>query len=160
MSTSTLTDIDYLRRAITVSQSARDNGNHPFGAILVAPDGTIALEAENSVTTKNDVTHHAETNLVRLASRTIPLDQLAKYTLYTSCEPCAMCTGAIFWAGIGRVVYALSETGLYTITGANPDNPVLAHPCRLIFADGGRPTDVSGPHIEDEAAVPHQDFWN
>ncbi|MGW2183865.1 nucleoside deaminase, partial [Streptomyces sp. NPDC001732] len=84
MSTSTLTDIDYLRRAITVSRSARDNGNHPFGAILVAPDGTIALEAENSVTTNNDVTHHAETNLVRLASRTIPLDQLAKYTLYTS----------------------------------------------------------------------------
>ncbi|MFE7042115.1 nucleoside deaminase [Streptomyces atratus] len=80
--------------------------------MLVAPDGTIALEAENSVTTENDVTHHAETNLVHLASRTIPLDQLAKYTLYTSCEPCAMCTGAIFWAGIGRVVYALSETGL------------------------------------------------
>ena len=157
---STLTDADYLRRAIAVSQSARDNGNHPFGAVLVAPDGTIALEAENTVETENDVTGHAETNLVRLASRAIPHDQLPGYTLYTSCEPCPMCTGAIYWAGIRRVVYALAESSLYAITGANPANPTLSHPCRLIFADGGRPTEVSGPHIEDEAAAPHQDFWN
>jgi tRNA(Arg) A34 adenosine deaminase TadA len=160
MSTRTLTDVEYLRRAIAVSQDSRDKGNHPFGAILVAPDGAIVLEAENSVTTEKDVTNHAETNLVRLASRTLPLDLLAGYTLYTSCEPCAMCAGAIFWAGIGRVVYALSETGLHAIAGTNPANPGLAHPCRLIFADGGRPTEVSGPHIEDEATVPHRDFWN
>lgn len=159
--TDTLADIDTdrLRRAIAVSQASRDNGNHPFGAILVAPDGTIALEAENTVVTGNDVTGHAETNLVRLASRTLPHDQLAGYTLYTSCEPCAMCAGAIYWAGIGRVVYALAESSLYAITGAHPANPTLAHPCRLVFADGGRATEVSGPHIEDEAVVPHREFW-
>ena len=154
-------DIDFLRRAIEVSRSARANGNHPFGAILVNGDGEIVLEAENSVTTENDVTNHAETNLVRLASRSIPHDQLPSHTLYTSCEPCAMCAGAIYWAGIARVVYGLAETGLLEITGSgHPENPTLAHSCRLVFADGGRPTEVSGPHIEEEAAAPHEGFWN
>jgi tRNA(Arg) A34 adenosine deaminase TadA len=71
-----------------------------------------------------------------------------------------MCAGAIYWAGIGRVVYGLAETGLLAITGSHPENPTLSHPCRLVFADGGRPTEVSGPHIEEEAAKPHAGFWN
>ena len=154
-------DIEFLRRAIAVSRNARENGNHPFGAILVNASGEIVLEAENSVTTENDVTNHAETNLVRMASRSIPHDQLPHHTLYTSCEPCAMCAGAIYWAGIGRVVYGLAETGLLEITGSgHPDNPTLAHPCRLVFADGGRSTEVSGPHVEDEAAAAHAGFWS
>jgi len=148
-----------LRRAIEVAKSARAHGNHPFGAVLIAPDGAIALEAENSVTTESDVTNHAETNLVRKASRTIPRDQLQAYTLVTSCEPCAMCSGAIYWSGIGTVVYGLSETGLRELTGDHPDNPTLQHPCRLVFADGGRDITVFGPLLEDEAAVPHEGFW-
>lgn len=152
-------DLDYLRRAIAVSQAARDHGNHPFGAVLVAPSGAIVLEAENSVTTENDVTNHAETNLVRLASRTIRHDDLPRYTCYTSCEPCAMCAGAIYWAGIGRVVYGLSEAGLLELTGNHPGNPTLMHPCRSVFADGRRETVVAGPLIEDEAAAPHRNFW-
>jgi tRNA(Arg) A34 adenosine deaminase TadA len=150
---------DYVRRAIRVSLDARAAGNHPFGAILVAPDGSIALEAENTVITENDVTDHAETNLIRTASRTIPPDQLAGYTLVTSCEPCAMCSGAIYWSGVRRVVYGLSEPRLAELTGHHPDVPTLAHPCRLVFADGSRPTEVIGPLLEDEAAVAHEDFW-
>ncbi|MBF4603161.1 nucleoside deaminase [Curtobacterium sp. VKM Ac-2884] len=149
----------HLRRAIEVARSARAHGNHPFGAVLVAPDGSVALEAENSVTTESDATNHAETNLVSKASRTIPRDQLEEYTLVTSCEPCAMCSGAIYWSGIGTVVYGLSETGLRELTGDHPDNPTLKHPCRLVFADGGRNITVSGPHLESEAAAPHQGFW-
>jgi tRNA(Arg) A34 adenosine deaminase TadA len=152
-------DLEYLRRAIAVSKAARDHGNHPFGAVLVAPSGAIVLEAENSVTTENDVTNHAETNLVRLASRTIRHDDLARYTCYTSCEPCAMCAGAIYWAGIGRVVYGLSEAGLLEVTGNHPGNRTLMHPCRSVFADGRRETVVVGPLIEDEAAAPHRTFW-
>ena len=75
-------DLEYLRRAIVVSQAARDHGNHPFGAVLVAPSGAIVLEAENSVTTENDVTNHAETNLVRLASQTIRHDDRALHLLH------------------------------------------------------------------------------
>lgn len=152
-------DLVHLRRAIAVSRAARAGGNHPFGAVLVGPDGEVVLEAENSVTTERDVTGHAETNLVRLASRSIAADLLPAHTLYTSCEPCAMCSGAIYWSGIGRVVYALAESGLRELTGAHPDNPTLTHPCRLVLGAGNRTIEVSGPHLEDEAAAEHQDFW-
>jgi tRNA(Arg) A34 adenosine deaminase TadA len=150
-------DQDHLRRAIAVSQAARDHGNHPFGAVLVDRGGAIVLEAENTVVTENDVTHHAETNLVRLAWREIPHEELRGHTLVTSCEPCPMCAGAIFWAGIGRVVYGLSQAGLHHITG--PGDDVLDHPCRLVFAGGARATEVVGPLLEVEAAEPHQGFW-
>jgi tRNA(Arg) A34 adenosine deaminase TadA len=152
-------DLDHLRRAIAVSHAARAAGNHPFGSVLVGPDGDIVLEAENTVVTERDVTGHAETNLVREAFRTIDPDVLGAHTLYTSCEPCAMCSGAIYWAGVGRVVFALSESGLRELTGDHPANPTLAHPCRLVFAAGSRTIDVSGPHLADEAAEAHRGFW-
>jgi tRNA(Arg) A34 adenosine deaminase TadA len=151
-------DHDHLRRAIAVAQMARDHGNHPFGAVLVDAEGLVVLEAENTVVTERDVTGHAETNLVRLASRSIAA-RLPEHTLYTSCEPCAMCAGALYWAGIGRLVYALAESSLAAITGAHPENPTLSHPCRLVFADGSRAVEVSGPWLEDEATAPHLGFW-
>jgi tRNA(Arg) A34 adenosine deaminase TadA len=159
MTTDAETDLAHLRRAIAVSQAARDHGNHPFGAVLTDSAGAIVLEAENSVVTDDDLTCHAETNLVRLAARAIPHAELVHHTLYTSCEPCAMCAGALYWAGIGRVVYGLSEAGLAEVAGDDPEHPMLMHPCRDVFADGGRPTAVTGPLIEDEAAVPHRGFW-
>jgi tRNA(Arg) A34 adenosine deaminase TadA len=154
-----VTDLEHLRRAISVSQAARDHGNHPFGAVLVGPDGSVALEAENTVVTDADVTGHAETNLVRLAWASLPHADLASYTLYTSCEPCAMCSGAIYWSGIGRVVFGLSETGLHGLTGDHPDNPTLSLPSRQVLAAGSRRIEVTGPLLEDEAALPHLQFW-
>jgi len=153
-------DLDHLRRAIEVSRAARDHGNHPFGAILVGPDGAVVLEAENTVVTERDVTGHAETNLVRLAWKAVPEADLAAHTLYTSCEPCAMCSGAIYWAGIGRVVYGLSETGLLGLTGDHADNPTLSLPCRAILGAGSHRIEVAGPHLEDEAAAAHHGFWS
>lgn len=152
-------DEDLLRRAVEISVSAVEHGNHPFGSLLTDASGAIVLEAENTVTTGRDVTGHAETNLVRLASGMFTSDQLRSFTLYTSCEPCAMCSGAIYWAGIGRVVYALSEEGLLGLTGSHPENPTLNLPCRVVFAAGQGTVEVSGPQLEDEAAVPHRGFW-
>jgi tRNA(Arg) A34 adenosine deaminase TadA len=152
-------DLEPLRRAITVSLDARDHGNHPFGAVLVDASGAVVLEAENTVTTGHDVTHHAELNLVRLACASIAYADLPGHTLYTSCEPCAMCSGSIYWAGIGRVVYGLSEEGLLGLTGNHPDNPTLMLPCRQVFAAGSRVTEVTGPLLEDEAAAAHAGFW-
>lgn len=148
---------ELLRRAISLAASARAHGNHPFGALLADENGEILLEAENTVNTASDATGHAETNLVRLASQKFPFAVLAKTTLYTSTEPCPMCSGAIFWAGIGRVVYALSEDGLYAMTGDSPES--LKLPCREVFARGGRPVEVSGPLLEAEAARVHAGFW-
>lgn len=150
-------DETLLRRAIAIAASSVEHGNHPFGALLADGD-TVLLEAENTVNTSTDVTAHAETNLVRLTSR-YTLEQLRSFTLYTSCEPCAMCSGAIYWAGIGRVVYALSEHELLPLTGDHPDNPTLSLPCREVFARGQRAVVVAGPALEAEARIPHLNFW-
>lgn len=150
-------DLPLLRRAIAQAARAREHGNHPFGALLADENGQILLEAENTVLTENDATGHAETNLVRLASRQFSPDTLAKSTLYTSTEPCPMCAGAIFWSGIGRVVYALSEEGLYALTGDSTES--LKLPCREVFARGGRLVEVLGPLLEEEAARVHEGFW-
>jgi len=153
-----MTETELLLRAIALAASAREHGNHPFGALLADENGQILLEAENTVNTAHDATGHAETNLVRLASRQFSPEQLAKTTLYTSTEPCPMCAGAIFWSGIGRVVYALSEDGLYAMTGDSPE--ALKLPCREVFARGGRPVEVHGPLLEAEAAKVHAGFWD
>ena len=151
----------HLRSAITVAQRARARGNHPFGAILVDENNQLLLAAENTVNTDHDCTGHAETNLVRMASRRYERDVLERCTLYTSTEPCAMCAGAIHWSGIGRVVFALSEEGLYAMTnaGAHPDNETMSLPCREVFARCVRPVEVIGPMIEEEARQVHIGFW-
>lgn len=153
------TEIQHLRRAIELAGNAREHGNHPFGALLVSAAGEILAEAENSVNTANDCTGHAETNLVRLASQLFDPQTLAGSTLYTSTEPCAMCAGAIYWSGISRIVYALSEDGLYQLTGTDRANEALRLPCRDLFAHCGRPVEVAGPFLGDEARAVHEGFW-
>ena len=152
-------EIEHLRTSIAVAWRARKNGNHPFGAVLVDENNRIVLEAENTVITGRDATGHAETNLVRLATKQFTPEQLVRCTLYTSTEPCAMCAGAIYWSQIGRVVYALSETALYDISGPSPENLLL--PCREVFAHSERPIIVDGPivSLEAEARAVHKDFW-
>ena len=152
------TELAHLRRAIALSVSAREHGNHPFGAVLVTADGRV-LEAENTVITDRDVTAHDETNLVRLAWRELDATELAASILYTSCEPCAMCAGAMFWAGIGRMVYALSGTGLIALAESEDGGRELDLPSREVFARGIPVVEVSGPHLEDAAAAPHRGFW-
>ena len=89
----------FVRQAIVLAGEARDRGNHPFGALLVL-DGEVVLTATNTVVTDRDPTAHAETNLVAAAIRDLPRDQMGRAVLYTSCEPCAMCVGKMYWAGI------------------------------------------------------------
>ena len=153
-----MSDHPRLDLAVEQARLAREAGNHPFGAVLADPDGTVVLSAQNTVVTESDVTGHAEANLVRLASTTIGRD-LSGYVLYTSTEPCAMCAGAIYWAGIGKVVFALGEDDLRAMTGDDPENPTLALPCRQVFAAGQRPTEVLGPYELPEARAVHGGFW-
>ncbi|MBT3188043.1 MAG: nucleoside deaminase [Anaerolineae bacterium] len=151
-------DVKFIRIAIEVAENARKNGNHPFGAILVGEDGEILLKAENSVNTERDCTGHAETNLMRLASKNYDADFLAKCTLYTSTEPCAMCSGAIFWGNVRRVIYGLTEEGLYEMVDENAEE-VLYLPSRELFAKGRKKIEVLGPVLEDEARKVHEGFW-
>jgi tRNA(Arg) A34 adenosine deaminase TadA len=152
-------DEDLRRRAIAIAARARAAGNHPFGALLAGRDGAVLLEAENTVVTAADPTGHAELNLVRLTGG-LAAETRAASTLFTSTEPCAMCAGAIYWAGIGRVVYALDEAALRAMTGASAENPTLALPCREVFARGQRGIEVVGPALDREAAAVHEGFWS
>jgi tRNA(Arg) A34 adenosine deaminase TadA len=144
--------------AIAVARRARGNGNHPFGALLADPSGGVLCEAENTVVTAGDVTGHAELNLVSKACRALSAGQLATATLYTSTEPCAMCSGAIYWSRIPRVVYALGEDELAVVAGSGGEL-LLQLPSRQVFAAGSPAVEVSGPHLHEAAAAVHQDFW-
>jgi tRNA(Arg) A34 adenosine deaminase TadA len=153
-------DLGFLRQAIDLARAAREHGAHPFGALIVDQEGQVLVTARNNaVPPKGDPTQHAERLACSRISRQFTPAQLALCTLYTSTEPCAMCAGAIYWTGIGRVVYALSEESLYSLTGSDLENPALDLPCREVFARGQRPTAVSGPHLEEEAAQVHHGFW-
>jgi tRNA(Arg) A34 adenosine deaminase TadA len=153
-------DLDFLRRAIELAGAARSDGRHPFGARIVNERGETIVEARNNaVRPKGDPTQHAEMVACSEAARLLPESELARCTLYTSTEPCPMCAGAIYWTGIGRVVFALSETGLMNYTGNHNENPALDLPCREVFARGQRKIAVAGPFIEDEAGKVHEGFW-
>jgi tRNA(Arg) A34 adenosine deaminase TadA len=152
-------DEHFLRRSFDVGRRALAHGNHPFGAVLVDENRNVLLEAENGYMPSHDGTAHAERLLATQACTTISGDVLAKATLYSSAEPCAMCAGAIYWAGIGRVVYGLSEHRLRDVIGHHPENLTLDLPCREVFRSGQRAITVVGPLLEDEAEALHVGVW-
>ena len=146
-------DDAFLRQAIVLSREARDAGNHPFGSLLVV-DGAVVLTARNTVHTDRDPTAHAETNLVAEAVRRLSPEQIARSVLYTSCEPCAMCVGKMYWAGIRSVVYALPAGDLAALAGGS-----FLVPCRDLFARATDRVTVLGPLLVDEARAVHIGYW-
>jgi tRNA(Arg) A34 adenosine deaminase TadA len=143
----------FIRRAIELAQSAVAKGNHPFGALLVL-NGEILLEAENTVNTEHDATCHAELNLVKLANKTLSPETVSQTILYTSTEPCMMCCGGIYWAGISHLVYACGENTLAKYGGED-----FLVPSRELFAHGKRPVLIEGPILEEEAMILHKNYW-
>jgi tRNA(Arg) A34 adenosine deaminase TadA len=148
-------DIDerFVRESIDLARRARAAGNHPFGALLVL-DGAVVLTAQNTVATDRDPTAHAETNLVAAAVRQMSPDEIRRSVLYTSCEPCAMCAGKMYWAGIRSVVFALSSDELAVLAGGD-----FLVPCRDLFARASEPVRVVGPLLIDEARDVHAGYW-
>lgn len=149
-------DLRFLRRSFEQARQARQEGNRPFGAVLVR-DGEILAEHRNTQVLSGDCTEHAETNLLRAIAGRYSAEQLADATLYASGEPCAMCTAAIFWSGIGRVVYGLSSPRLRQLAG--PQAPHLGLRCADVMIAGNRPIQVEGPLLEDEAAALFDGFF-
>lgn len=144
-------DEHYLRIAFREAERARERGNHAFGALLVDAEGEPVLAAQNSVVTDDDVTAHAEMNLLRAASRKFEPDQLKTFTLYASGEPCPMCAGAIVWANIRRVVFGLGMEAIYQLFDADPDAPALPMHAAGVFDQAPWPMEVIGPLLENEA---------
>lgn len=153
-------DIELLKKVVGVACSAREHGNHPFGALLADPDGNVLFTAENTVVTSKDSTGHAETNLMRIASTHFDKAFLRKCTIYSSSEPCPMCSGAIYWTGIGRLVYAMSEAELLEMTGINSENPTCTLPCREVLSSGQYPIQVEGPTELACAREAHHGYWH
>lgn len=143
----------FIRRAIALAESSKASGNHPFGALLVH-NNDIILSAENTVVTENNPTQHAEMNLVNSAWKSLSADIIKSSVLYTSCEPCPMCTGAIFWSGIRTVVFSLSATRLGEIA-----NDKFCQSCCDLFDRADVKTEVIGPILPEEGELAHKDFW-
>ena len=154
-------DEKLLRLSFDVAKRAREAGDHPFGSILADADGNVLMEQGNGYSSEGgDRTAHAERILASRAAKKYGVEFLAGCTLYTSAEPCAMCSGAIYWAGIGRVVFGQTEKALKEQTGDHEENPTLDLPCHIVFEAGQRPTEIVGPLLELEAAKLQDDFWN
>lgn len=146
-----------LRRANAVAQRALTLGRHPFGAVLVAPDGDTVLAEQGNV----DSVNHAESTLARTAAQNYAAEYLWACTLVTTVEPCAMCAGTQYWAHIGRLIYGLSERRLLELTGNHAENPTMDLPCRDVFGRGQKRIEVLGPvpEVEEEIAALHRGFW-
>lgn len=146
-----------LRRANTVAAAALQAGHHPFGAILLGPDGETVLLEQGNV----DSVNHAEAVLARAAAARFGPQQLWQCTLVTTVEPCAMCAGTQYWAHIGRLVYGMSERELLALTGNHAENPTLDLPCAQVFAAGQKAVQVIGPvaEVREEIAALHRSFW-
>ncbi|MFE3108275.1 nucleoside deaminase [Kitasatospora indigofera] len=137
-------DEQLLRRAIALAANAVELGDAPYGSLLAAPDGTILIEAHNTVRSDNDISAHPELKLARWAARELDPETAARTTMYTSCQPCGMCGGGIARSGLGRVVFALATEQLVDL------NPV----------SGAWPTVAQdGPALFDEARVPIEQYY-
>ena len=152
------TDIGHLRRCLELARAARAAGNEPFGSLLVGGDGTVLAERENTVGS-GDVTGHPELALARWASTHLTPAERRAATMYTSCEHCAMCAGAHYWAGIGRLVFALAGSQLAAIVP--PGGSALTLSSREVFGRGNVRIEVEGPcpELVDEALALFDGFW-
>jgi tRNA(Arg) A34 adenosine deaminase TadA len=146
----------HLRSANEVAKGAATHGHHPFGSVLVGPDDEILMRQANINTVR-----HAETEIARRAADAYSPEFLWTCTLVTTGEPCAMCTGTLYWANIGRLVYGYEESKLLALTGDHPENPTMSLPSRSVLDSGQKQVEVFGPFpdIEDELLEPHRDFW-
>jgi guanine deaminase len=95
----------FMQRAIDLSRKSVKSGGGPFGAVIVK-NGEIISEASNGVTQNNDPTGHAEINAIRKAAKKLQNFDLSGCEIYSSCEPCPMCLGAIYWAGLDQLYFA------------------------------------------------------
>lgn len=154
-------EVALLKRTVEIGREAMENGNHPFGALLADAEGNILMEQGNVEVTDPNCTGHAETALMRRASAKYSYEEMEKLTLYSCCEPCCMCAGAMYWGHLGRLVYACTEAALKEVTGNDPRNPTLDLPCQAVFACGQREMEVVGPipeMFEDFLSL-HRGYW-
>lgn len=156
-------DNELLLRCAQLATEAMEAGNHPFGALLADREGNVLLTQGNRFSEGGSVMH-AETLLVFEAVKRYSTEELSACTLYASVEPCAMCTGALYWSGIARLVFALSERDLLSMTGGNEENPTFDLSSVEVLSRGQRDVEVCGPtddeKLRERVAADHRAYWS
>ena len=155
-------DIKLIRRTVEIAHEAMEKGNHPFGALLADRDGNILMEQGNAFQ-EGGSAYHAETLLLLRAAKEYSPSFLHECTLYSNFEPCCMCTGALYWTNVGRLVFGATEKDLLRFTGDNEENPTFSLSSKEVAAHGQKEIAIEGP-VEDEALLEaicrdHLDFW-
>jgi len=156
-------EVELLKRVVEVCRQAKEKGNHPFGCLLADGQGNILMEQGNEeVTLGGDCTAHAEALLMRKASQRYSKEEMAGFTMYNCGDPCAMCSGSMYWGNLGRLVYIARESELKRYTGDDIRNPTLDLPSRVVFASGQKKIEVLGPflELEDDFFKLHEGYWN
>ena len=155
-------DRELLMRTVEIAHEAMLNGNHPFGALLADEDGNILMEQGNEFTAGGSA-YHAETLLLLKAAKAYSPEKLAKCTLYSNFEPCCMCTGALYWTNVRRLVFGATEKDLLRFTGSNEENPTFSLSSREVVSHGQKDILIEGP-ADDEKLLErichdHVSFW-
>lgn len=149
-----MNDQFYMRKAIELSAKAVDNGNEPFGAVLVKDD-EIVFTNENQIYTMHDPTFHGEAGLIRRFCAETGITDLSEYTMYSSCEPCFMCSGAMVWVKLGRLVYGASNIDLEEILGNGGCN------CsRIVFDNSFWQPEVTEGVLREESLKILSDYFS
>lgn len=145
----------YMERAVELAHQAKSNGDTPFGSILVDDVGNIIMEDMNTQIIENDITAHPELKIAQRAAAKYDADFLSKCTMYNSAEPCTMCTGAIYWSGIGRIVFGISKKRLNEIK--NDGVGSITFSIHELLGSGGKIIEVVGPmdDMKEEVEAPH-----
>lgn len=148
-----MNDEFFMKKAIELSAAAAEHGDEPFGAVLVK-DGQIVFCNENRIHTLHDPTFHGEAGLIRRFCAQTGITDLRDYTMYSSCEPCFMCSGAMVWVKLGRLVYAASNIDLGNILGKKG-----CECSRIVFENSGWQPRVTAGILREEALPILQQYF-
>lgn len=135
----------FMEKAVELSIKAVENGNEPFGAVLVKDD-RIVYTNENQIYTRHDPTFHAEMGLIRRFVEETGITDLKDYTLYSSCEPCFMCSGAMVWVNLGRLVFGAGNDDLEKVLGNEGISTTKA-----VFENSFRKPEVKGGVLREKS---------
>lgn len=144
----------FIKKAIELSALAVKHGNEPFGAVLVKA-GEIVFTNENQIYTRKDPTFHAEFGLIRLFCEQSGITDLSEYTLYSSCEPCFMCSGSMVWVKLGRLVYAATNADLENLLGNEGFDC-----CEAVFKNSFWQPKVTSGVLRDESLKILSDYFS
>lgn len=145
--------VEFIRRCYALVDEATARGDMPFSSLLVL-DGKVVAEAMNAAVTGRDPTRHAETELLTAVLPRLDDAERARAIVYASTEPCMMCAAALYWSGIGTVVFGCSSASLALEAGSD-----FLVPAREVFARGTRPVTVVGPVLDGEGRAQHHAYW-